>query len=71
MRSAGTPRLVFSGIDTCASDEPPGIAASYRQLVTFLNAKARADCSNQSDDTNGRGLHEAQREEGLSDRAAL
>lgn len=67
MLAAGTlePDL---GIDTCASDELSVIAQTadtslYQQLVTFLNAKARGICSNQSDNRNGSALHKVQSDE--------
>lgn len=68
MHSAGTLEPLL-GIDTCASDELLGIAQTadtslYQQPVTFLNAKARGVCSNQSDSRNGLTLHKVQSDEG-------
>lgn len=69
MHSAGTLESLL-GIDTCASDELLGVAQTahifslYQQPVTFLNAKARGVCSNQSDSRNGLTLHKVQSDEG-------
>lgn len=42
----------------------PAHTSLYQQLVTFLNAKARGVCSNQSDNRNGLVLHKVQSDEG-------
>ena len=42
----------------------PAHTSLYQQLVTFLNAKARGVCSNQSDNRNGLALHKVQSDEG-------